>query len=101
MPAGPAADARNAGMRALLSQAQLDWDESDEEYLRETYGDLVEQYAYDANEAVDDWWTKWGPLLERYSADGIATPMPGSTSAIEMLKYEVSVMREGSVPVFG
>ncbi|TFK48474.1 FAD/NAD(P)-binding domain-containing protein [Heliocybe sulcata] len=67
LPVGPEQQARDDGLRALLSLAQLDWDNADEDYLRETWEDYIAMFNYDAREVVDDWWTKWGPVMRRAS----------------------------------
>ncbi|KZT20978.1 FAD/NAD(P)-binding domain-containing protein [Neolentinus lepideus HHB14362 ss-1] len=67
LPDGPEQQARDDGLRAALSLAQLDWDNADEDYLRETWDDYIAMFNYDAREVVDDWWTKWGPVMRRAS----------------------------------
>ncbi|EPQ56177.1 FAD/NAD P-binding domain-containing protein [Gloeophyllum trabeum ATCC 11539] len=67
LPFGPEQKARDDGLRAALELAQLDWDSADEDYLRETWEDYIAMFNYDAREVVDDWWTKWGPVMRRAS----------------------------------
>lgn len=65
MPHGPEQRARDAGLREAMEKALLDWDDADEEFLREAWGEYIERFALDANEMADDWWTKWGTFLDR------------------------------------
>jgi len=52
-------------MREARIRALLDWDEAEEDYLRETWEEYIDLFAFDAREAVEDWWTKWGSAILR------------------------------------
>jgi salicylate hydroxylase len=67
LPRGPAQAARDAGFRAAMAAAVQLEDVEDEAIAREAE-DFVRQWAYDAYEAVDDWWTQWGAI--RFPPDG-------------------------------
>ncbi|TFK50464.1 FAD/NAD(P)-binding domain-containing protein [Heliocybe sulcata] len=64
-PRGLEQETRDRGLREAMRQAKLDWEEADEDYLREEWREYVDLFGYDAREAVEDWWTKWGPLVRR------------------------------------
>jgi salicylate hydroxylase len=63
LPNGPEKTARDEGMRGALAMALLDFDDADEEYLRKSWGTYIYIFAHDANEAVDDYWSKYGRML--------------------------------------
>jgi salicylate hydroxylase len=67
LPRGPARAARDAGFRAAMAAAVQLEDVADEAVARSA-ADFVRQWAYDACEAVDDWWTQWGAI--RFPPDG-------------------------------
>ncbi|KAF8201236.1 hypothetical protein K438DRAFT_1821660 [Mycena galopus ATCC 62051] len=46
-----------------------DWAHMDEERFRIMWGDEMEMFSYFSTEKVEDWWTKWGALLERGDDD--------------------------------
>ena len=60
-PIGPQQEARDAVLYECLAFG--DWDHMDAEVFRATWGDHLTSFAYDAQEAVDDWWYKWGPFI--------------------------------------
>jgi hypothetical protein len=64
-------------------KADLAWIAGDDKYLRSRWEEYINIYEYDANEAADDWWTKWGTLVER------AAPKADSNNA-KRLEVEVS-----------
>ncbi|EPQ51185.1 FAD/NAD P-binding domain-containing protein [Gloeophyllum trabeum ATCC 11539] len=64
-PHGPEQATRDRGLREAMREALLDWKHADEDYLREEWKEYVELFNYDAREAVEDWWTKWGALVRR------------------------------------
>lgn len=55
---------RDKGLRAALSQAVLAWDQADEEMLREQWEEHIHMFDYDADEVAEDWWIKWGNLMD-------------------------------------
>ncbi|KAG1764275.1 hypothetical protein EV702DRAFT_1182618 [Suillus placidus] len=65
LPLGPEQQARDDGLRDARVRALLDWDEAEEEFLRDTWEEYIDLFAFDAREAVEDWWTKWGPAISR------------------------------------
>lgn len=65
LPLGPEQQARDDGLRDARARALLDWDEAEEEFLRDTWEEYIDLFAFDAREAVEDWWTKWGPAISR------------------------------------
>jgi len=67
MPPGPERQARNEGLAPTLAVDNTDWDD---EKLREQWEEISGLFAYDAYEAAEDWWLKWGRLRER--AEGLA-----------------------------
>jgi len=89
--------ARDEGLRQASSSALLDWDEADEEYLRETWDEYLKLFAYDAREAVEDWWTKWGASMRRHS-QGVPNVVEDDPKELDSFSYEIStrVYREGT-----
>lgn len=66
LPLGhPDRAARDAGTRAAAEAHVLELEDADEEVVAANWGDYVMQWAHDAGEAVDDWWTKWGTMFDR------------------------------------
>jgi len=55
---------RDSGLRAAMAQAVLDWEQADEELLREQWDEYIRMFDYDADEVADDWWIKWGKLMD-------------------------------------
>ncbi|TFK32800.1 hypothetical protein BDQ12DRAFT_638327 [Crucibulum laeve] len=74
MPSGPDRDARDAGMRLSLSAVHRKWDD---EQLQEQWNDIGQIFGYNACEAADDWWTKWGALtdVDWPSESGMPSPV--------------------------
>lgn len=68
---GPAQKARDVLIRQATAKSLSEWDDEDEKVLKEGWGEELDILCHDASEKVDDWWTKWGALLERESASGI------------------------------
>jgi len=54
---------RDENFRSHLPRASKGWEDADEEYLREVWEEYIAVFNYDAGEAVEDWWTKWGSLV--------------------------------------
>ncbi|KAG1744496.1 hypothetical protein EDD22DRAFT_958620 [Suillus occidentalis] len=48
-----------------LGPEQQTRDDAEEEFLRDTWEEYIDLFAFDAREAVEDWWTKWGPAISR------------------------------------
>jgi salicylate hydroxylase len=40
-------------------------DNDDDDELLALWGETLSMWLYDANEKVDDWWSKWGPGIVR------------------------------------
>ena len=68
LPVGKDQEERDRRMR--MSHAYTEWESMDEQAAKAIWGCELELFAYDANEVVEDWWTKWGPLLVRSSLNG-------------------------------
>jgi salicylate hydroxylase len=68
LPVGERQEERDRLMRK--SYAYTEWENMDEQAARAIWGAELELFAYDASEIVEDWWTKWGPLLFRASPNG-------------------------------
>jgi salicylate hydroxylase len=58
LPPGEDQDLRNAGMNLSL-QAVGAWDDT---MLREQWDEIGDVFGYNAMEAAEDWWIKWGSL---------------------------------------
>ena len=65
--------ARDAGFERARAQQSLDWEDVEEEYLREAWEELKGSFGYDAYDAADDWWVDWGVLRERLESVSIET----------------------------
>ncbi|KAF8892106.1 hypothetical protein BD779DRAFT_1670451 [Infundibulicybe gibba] len=61
LPPGEHRDMRNAGMRLSLQAGDCEWDENQ---LRAQWDEIGEVFGYNAREAAEDWWVKWGTLTE-------------------------------------
>ena len=61
-PIGPQQGVRDAIIHRSL--AYDDWNHMDEVAFITMWGNLLSGFAYDASEAVDDWWCKWGPFIQ-------------------------------------
>ena len=58
IPHGPGQRRRDALLRSQRAFHQED--ELDDEFLCNAYTGFVQVYGFDAREAVQDWWAKWG-----------------------------------------
>ncbi|KAF8880531.1 hypothetical protein BD779DRAFT_1675877 [Infundibulicybe gibba] len=65
LPYGPAQEARDASLRK--STTLREWHHMDPDVFVEIWDDEIHVFEHDATESVEDWWTKWGALLERGS----------------------------------
>lgn len=61
LPPGDRREMRDAGMRPSLTETKIKW--SDEQ-LRDQWDQIGEVFGYNAREAAEDWWIKWGALSE-------------------------------------
>ncbi|XP_006462114.1 hypothetical protein AGABI2DRAFT_206335 [Agaricus bisporus var. bisporus H97] len=59
LPPGEDRDLRNEGMKLSLKTVGDSWDDS---MLREQWDEIGEVFGYNAIEAAEDWWIKWGAL---------------------------------------
>ncbi|KAJ8518627.1 hypothetical protein ONZ45_g4307 [Pleurotus djamor] len=84
LPPGEAQRARDAGMREALAKESNGWDDIDEEYLNFKYERELDLFAYDPYEVVDDWWTKWGALLDRSSGGGVDKEHPRGLDSLDI-----------------
>jgi salicylate hydroxylase len=60
LPPGDVRLIRDAAFRASLQTKA--WDESE---LRDQWNEIGETFGYNAREAAEDWWAKWGTLTHR------------------------------------
>ncbi|KAH7915576.1 hypothetical protein BJ138DRAFT_1077267 [Hygrophoropsis aurantiaca] len=100
LPHGPEQRARDDGLRGARERALLDWDDADDEFLRDTWEEYIELFAFDAKEAVEDWWTKWGPAVRARGANGAGTggvARYGYDAENLKPRLEISVRRDGVV----
>lgn len=66
LPPGPLRDARNESLKKANSARINEWEEVEEDWLRENWGLEFEMpFNYDAYDAVDEWWAEWGVISER------------------------------------
>ncbi|KII92425.1 hypothetical protein PLICRDRAFT_134009 [Plicaturopsis crispa FD-325 SS-3] len=86
IPNGPEQQARDDGLRETIKHSSLDWDDADEEFLKATYESYIVIFAYDAGEMADDWWTKWGNMLDR----GTTVNQSFGASAFQNMQVSVS-----------
>lgn len=82
LPHGPGQQARDAQLREVLKTHQQSDEELDEKPLRDTWADELEMFFYDASEVVEDWWTKWDPVLSRVN--------PTRRSTLPKLQVKIS-----------
>ncbi|KAF9447713.1 FAD/NAD(P)-binding domain-containing protein, partial [Macrolepiota fuliginosa MF-IS2] len=59
LPPGEDREMRDAGMRLSLPAVETNWDDTK---LREQWDEIGEVFGYNAREAAEDWWVKWGSL---------------------------------------
>jgi salicylate hydroxylase len=91
MPLGPEQRARDEGFRTSQMGLAV-WDEMDGP-LGGVFAEFINLINFDAREAVEDWWTKWGPAMRVPSAvpDG-----SGDAPTSGLLILDTDVVREGS-----
>jgi salicylate hydroxylase len=66
LPAGSSERAqRDAGFRETMEHGVLSINDSKDEIVSRHLSHYVRAWSYDAYEAVEDWWTKWGGILEK------------------------------------
>ncbi|EPQ59065.1 FAD/NAD P-binding domain-containing protein [Gloeophyllum trabeum ATCC 11539] len=54
---------RDENFRSALPRASRGWEDADEELLRDIWDDYITLFDYEAQEAVEEWWTRWGSLI--------------------------------------
>jgi salicylate hydroxylase len=59
LPPGEFRDMRDAGMALSLNPSTEPWDDA---RLREQWDEIGGVFGYNAREAAEDWWIKWGSL---------------------------------------
>lgn len=59
LPPGDFRDMRDAGMALSLNPSTEPWDDA---RLREQWDEIGGVFGYNAREAAEDWWIKWGSL---------------------------------------
>jgi len=52
-------------LRLRKGMAYGEQDHMDERTFKAIWGDEMDLVMYNASENVEDWWTKWGPVLAR------------------------------------
>lgn len=67
IPNGPAQRKRDILFRSHRTSPA----EMDDNYLCKTYSGFVQIFSFDAREAVQDWWVKWGRSILMRSPDTI------------------------------
>ncbi|KAG6831553.1 hypothetical protein H0H92_009472 [Tricholoma furcatifolium] len=67
LPQGREQEERDFRLRKAM--AVREFDHMDETTFKTIWGDEMELFGYDATEKVEDWWTKWGPLLAHDSSN--------------------------------
>ena len=71
LPPGEARDARDAAMRhSSTADPDADWDDTS---LREQYDTIGNIFGYNAIEAAEDWWLKWGILGDSTTPNHVTT----------------------------
>lgn len=60
LPPGETREMRDAGLRVSLEEREGYWD--DEGHMREQWDEVGDVFGYNAREAAEDWWVKWGAL---------------------------------------
>ena len=92
LPPGPLRDARNASLRKANSAKIQEWEEVEEDWLRENWGMEFEgPFNYDAYEAVDEWWAEWGIIEETAkSLKRDSVPLELEVVRVENVKVELS-----------
>lgn len=70
LPKGQNQQDRDDRLRHAMAHGE--WDHMDEKRFMEIWGDELVLFSYDAAEKVEDWWTKWGALLDRIGDEGVA-----------------------------
>ncbi|EAU90304.2 hypothetical protein CC1G_12057 [Coprinopsis cinerea okayama7 len=63
LPPGEHRDARDAGLRQSLLAPSAEGTEWNDDRLREQWEGISFAFGYDALEAAEDWWLKWGALV--------------------------------------
>jgi hypothetical protein len=97
--ADPARAARDAGLVEARRKAVLELEDAEEEVVASNLGDYVMLWAHDADEAVEDWRTKWGGLMETTTAGcgaGSATVSAAAAAAADARRASVTVHLEVS-----
>ncbi|KZT25861.1 FAD/NAD(P)-binding domain-containing protein [Neolentinus lepideus HHB14362 ss-1] len=89
-PKGPEQEMRDHGLREAMLQAKLDWEDADANYLREEWKEYIELFNYDAREAVEDWWAKWGALVRRGMRYSSSNETSRTLSDTDMSESDVS-----------
>ncbi|KIJ16250.1 hypothetical protein PAXINDRAFT_11280 [Paxillus involutus ATCC 200175] len=91
MPLGPEQRARDEGFRTSQMGLAV-WDEMDGP-LGGVFAEFINLINFDAREAVEDWWTKWGPAMRVPSA---VPDDSGDAPTSGLLILDTDVVREGS-----
>lgn len=72
LPPGAERDARDVGMRASLQTGVEQWDEG---MLLEQWEQISQEFGYNARDAAEEWWLKWGMLGDRSRDSQILKPL--------------------------
>jgi salicylate hydroxylase len=90
LPRGSAArTARDEGFKAAMAAAVEELEDAEEEVVATNLGDYVAQWAHDAHDAVEDWWTKYGGILD--GQDGANGKLGASSAEGTMRDRALSV----------
>lgn len=72
MPPGEGREMRDAGMRMSLQDDSQNWDD---EMLLDQWEQISQVFGYNAREAAEDWWLKWGVLSDSSRGANTHAPM--------------------------
>jgi salicylate hydroxylase len=79
LPPGPERDARDEGLRA----ARAELVNSHEEALLEQWEQIGAIFGYSPTEAVEDWWAKWGRMIENVNTSDDDERLGGGIDVVQ------------------
>lgn len=91
---GDAREARDENMRAIAAAAQARHDrglrpgegaEEDTGPLAQQFAEVAELWGYDAHEAAEEWWLRWGLLRERSECVGDDDEVDNVVGGVEVM----------------
>lgn len=84
MPPGEMRDQRDAALKSSNENSDDDWDDN---ALRKQYDSIGSIFGYNATEAAEDWWRKWGILGDMIPPDLTTAHFTFSTvTKVEILR---------------